>query len=487
MGGILMKSNLINKIIKFFTLFLLVITTNIKATNQSLEFIEKNQKELFSEINTQVDTQKRISFETKILKTDFLKTANSLFSKEQFFTPKTFLDSDTLKNLNIFNNAQDAENTLFNKIDKTRTGTGSLTLAQMIANPPAKIEDLQTTQEIIKTLCANPTRLEELDTLLIDFSQAEEDFLKIFSQYSNISAEEILQKLEKDLVVLKQDKRCGSFLNALKNRLLYYKNTCINMWNNKTATLAQALFFYYPTIFAYLNPVQNPTIGYYNPTFWITLLINFFDSNPMTALIFMYMVGIQINDFFSLAVPFMAGGLTLKETGTVLKETFWDNPAKQKLIETKFKEYAKNCAQLLEKTQKIYELISEEKFFKEIINDCGTNDNDKISITNHLITIGKLDAYMSLAKLHLYENYCLVNFTKEPQPYIKFIALKSPLNSEKILDVEIAEKISQNFSLQEISTAIILAHLGVALAQEAVITPLKYMHASAQLNMLTIN
>lgn len=483
-----MKFNTLNKILKFFTFSLLIFLNNF-ASNQSLELLEQNQKELLHKLTSQADSSKIKYLESKISKINFLKVANNLCSKEQSTAKKTFLEQDSLKNLNIFNNAQDPENTLFDKIDKTHTSIGSLTLAQMIANPQAEMSDVQKNQEIIKALCQNQKLFKELDALLSDFKVAEENFLKIFNQYSNIAAEEILQNLEKDLQIFKKEKnkRCSSFLNALKNRLKQYKNSCVNMWKNKVATLYNVLFFYYPLATAYLYPTSNPTIGYSNPTFWISLLIKLFNSNPMSALVFMYMVGIPINEFFSLGFPFLAGGVALKETRTVLKETFWDNPAKQKLIETKFKEYAQGCAQLLEKIPNIYKAISEEKFFKDLTNSIDANNNN-FYIAKHLINIGKLDAYLSLAKLHLQGNFCLVNFTQEPHLNIKFKRLKNPLNPNKTLNAEINEKASEIPSfLQEISTAIILAHLGIAPAEECTLTPLKYMYASSQLNMLTVN
>ena len=121
-----------------------------------------------------------------------------------------------------------------------------------------------------------------------------------------------------------------------------------------------------------------------------------------------------------------------------------------------------------------------------------TNPENNALFINALKAAGKIDAYLSLAELVKEDNekqYCLVNYI-DPQTYqnthARFEVLWNPLQQD--MDpfysdmTKIPYQATTNYlqinQLQAVAAATVLAHLGIAPAQKAQITPLHYIGTS---------
>ncbi len=517
------------------------LTKKLSFYQTNLPIFEEKKQALKTEIDPLQNSEKNLAekLEENILFSKFnnnLKITNYvILGNDALYPQKTFLDKACLQQIPIFINLENLQNSLFSKIDLTNTNTGALMLVTNLANPISNKEDFEKNKVIIKALLNNEKLYKDLDQLLKEFKTLEDQYLENYLKVLQIPEDKIDELIQKQLGTLEQTKWTG-FCNAVKNKFVGIKNLFSFSKDPilKTINLFFHSIFYYGMVQAYLHPSAELSINYKSPTFWGTLLLRFFAENPMYSMFFMLTTGIPANDFFSLGLPLLVGGYSIKEVGGVLKETLWDNPNNMAKVKAQIESINENIIkvftnisnihntikaspelktlttflenfiseqktlinQLLEtmgnaeksdkeKSKEIYKLIME-NLIKKSKQDTSTN-----SFNLALKTIGQIDYYLSLAKLIKEKNYCLADFSENKKINIAFENLTNPIDkTQKTFSTKI-DATTTNFKTQEeliaVTNAIILSHLGVAPATKATICPISYMHISLPHGMLVIN
>jgi hypothetical protein len=248
----------------------------------------------------------------------------------------------------------------------------------------------------------------------------------------------------------------------------------------------------------------------------------------------MFATGVPVNDFFSLGVPLLIGGYSIKETGGILKETFWDSSNNIAALKTQIANINDNIIRLLTKISSIHNTIKAnptlkpltiilENFLNEqqklidqilqITENSEKADKDKSKEIYKLImeslikkskqdttndsfnlalkAVGQIDCYLSLAKLIKEEKYCFVDFVEDKNINIAFEDLTDPTNQTQQTFSTKIDTVTTNLATQEklvaVTNAIILSHLGIAPAKKVTISPISYLHTSLPQNMFVIN
>ena len=439
-----------------------------KLLNKQTEIDNKIKK--FQDKKEKYEKAKKIGKDyCKLSKTrlDSLKDTSLIFkqTEEECNLNETFLDNESWNDLNLFYNSQNPLKTWFYEIEQKDYPTiCSLELAKQLANPPKYIQTLEQNKKIIQTLVNDKNLLENLDKLLKEFKNVEKAYINYYTKF----AKKALEQQASNPNWFKR--KWGAF----KTRTSYYTSHKTEFFTKfAPGMMHKTLFSILPisqaTYSYFLDPIQTQVISYWSPTFYLALGLKMFSSNTITPILFMYMFGVPIYEFFYLAVPFYGVKISYS-----LSKMLWDKYKDNKEAKTllaqidKISEIFNQIKNEIEKDEELKTLISEDK-----------NDTEKKNI---FTTIGKIGAYVSLAKKVIETNWCLVDYEpNNSHVHIKFNDFFNMItaNKENVEDIEFT---SSNIShiqppqqLKNIGIATLLAHLGIAPAQYTTITPLSYI------------
>jgi DNA mismatch repair protein MutS len=446
---------------------------------------------------------------------------------QQQAQPSPTLSNNVLHDLELFcGGPSDPKNNIFGVLDATTTAFGKIELQRMLLEPTTDIAELKNRQDIIKTLIKNPDLFKKIDLYLQQIKASENELLWFWKQMDE-TTEQFLNQVY-----------CGKTLginfsgfntsSTATNAAAMWKEVGSPLWWSVGLPLSLLATTNVLTIFLIKKidpdcaaPSQNATAATQSPSF-LTKSLRQLYANKSTAILVTiiatlslahpaaaYLMGIKgcvssarhFNTISNIihakmiktASYFDATGELIKimSTDTALNKILVDTTAQAKARSSEQEAQLKELLRLMETST----LHSNPSFFSlkgRPLAAFKLMHSTKNEFAGVLQLAGKLDAYLSLAKLYCsnpWGRYCFVDYvTNSATPYIKIDDFWHPmLNPNKVVanSIELGATSGahnavitgpnaggKSTALKSIVLAIVMAQtLGIAPARAMSMTP----------------
>ena len=435
------------------------------------------------------------------------------------------INSSFIEDLSIFHsNKIHFSDSLFSKINNTRTNIGEIMLAKILINPSTQIEKLQKRQRKIKNLLENENQFKEIDRTLLEIRSVENEFWSLWKEF-DLESQKILNELfyfDNDTInqnstalqawffaqlanttILPVASNTLHILLAIRSLIKLFNNEYDpidhNRENNNLLTSIKDLVIDNPFVIIPMAVMRLMRIKSTINTFNVIKETSFHLQEKM----------IKISSLLN-SIKKMETKINLKSEETLSSETF-------NVGEKRINSYSQS-----KKTKKLLKLLNS----KTLRNKPSLFANHGKALTSFVLimslkdefvssmkTIGKIDAYLSIAKLYKKNSeetfntidnkkiqYCFPEYIESDTPKLNLINCWNPFlkikTSKETFNVVVPNNIilglpnnsnmlitgpnaaGKSTILKSIPIASLLAQtIGIAPASEALLTPFSKMHS----------
>ena len=311
-----------------------------------------------------------------------------------------------------------ADSHVFKAIDQTVTSVGTIQLQRLLAEPLVDKEKLESRQAIIKALVTNEPLFEALDKQLQRIKATESEFLWLYKPLQGSITQLTQMGQTPELFGINKSASASEFLKwagltrDISLPLLMAGASCVLFWHNEIPT-------------SVLTGAYTGLIGYLLGIVEIT-------ANNIRKTMHSKMNGAAT---FSSACKIM--GATINKNKD-FRELFPIHNTLRNVVETKTEESKELLSLLATDTFK-----SDPSFFARqgrVIAAFNLMREIQDSFIGTLMTVGQLDAYLSIAKLYKkYANhprvkFCFVQYEKADRPHLALTKFWHPaLNPDVVV------------------------------------------------------
>ena len=371
----------------------------------------------------------KIIFEIRQDNKKTTQSSEETFNVNETKQSQNIINDNLGKDLCLFSGDQlNPDNNLLHYINRTHTKNGTLQLAKMLFSPTTDIAKLKNRQKIIQSLIINEKLFNKLETDLEQIKKYEDEFLSLWKQFDKSSQQ-------------------------LLDSLFYYDSPGLKIFNTSPSMLeAWHAFVMITTVISVVGmPIETGVFAF----LYTNILRNY---HPLH---------VDYNSLIASTIGMALGMLLVKPLIDMLKlMTNASNDVQQKMINlSKYLNAYKSIATTLKSNKLFVQLLPEikevtlnttnnpanKKMFKILKKKTFKKDpsifsnkgnvfaafklmqQQKETFIQTMKTIGKVDAYVSMAKLYKEHTnntnakYCFVQFEENSdKPHLKIENLWHP-------------------------------------------------------------